>query len=110
MGAYLINNVRIRDRVSSSEALAQLQRTVEEYGGRWHSQQEGRAREAARGSSQVLVEFGTMVEAQDWYNSYDYNDVAHRYVDNTIDLVLVDGVSPDFTMAGFAPERPSSAR
>ena len=110
MGAYLINNVRIRDCVTSHEGLAQLKRTVEEYGGRWLSDPNQRALEAARGRSQVLVEFGTMTEAQNWYNSSEYHDVAHLYVDNAIDLALVDGVSPDFTMAGFAPEQPISPR
>ena len=50
----------------------------------------------------VLVEIGTMTEAQNWYNSCEYKNISHLYVDNAIDLVLVDGVSPDFTMAGFA--------
>ena len=107
MGAYLINNVRIRECVASNEGLAQLKRTVEEYGGRWHSQEE-RAIDGARGKAQVLVEFGTMTDAQTWYNSSEYKNVAHVYVDNAIDLALVDGVSPDFTMAGFAEERPLS--
>jgi len=108
MGAYLINSVRVRDCVPNHEGLAQLRRTVEEYGGRWHSHHEERGLKGARGHSQVLVEFGTMTEAQNWYNSSEYNNIAHLYVDNVIDLALVDGVSPDFTMAGFAQERPLS--
>ena len=103
MGAYLINNLRIRDCVPNIEGLARLKRTVEEYGGRWHSHQEERELEGARGNAQVLVEFGTMTEAQNWYNSSEYTNISHLYVDNAIELVLVDGISPDFTMAGFAP-------
>ena len=106
MGAYLINNVRVRDCVTRHEGLARLRRTVEEYGGKWHSPHDEREPYAAA-RSEVLVEFGTMTEAQTWYNSSEYNDVAHLYVDNAIDLALVDGVSPDFTMAGFTEERPS---
>ena len=30
--------------------------------------------EGARGKSQVLVEFGTMTDAQTWYNSSEYNE------------------------------------
>ena len=110
MGAYLINYVRIRDGVSNQEGLAQLKRTVEAYGGRWHSHREEQGLEGARGNSPVLVEFGTMTEAQNWYNSSDYDNISHLYVDNAIELVLVDGVSPDFTIAGFAQERPLSHR
>ena len=105
MGAYLINSVRIRDGVPNQEGLAQLKRTVEAYGGRWHSHHEERRLEGARGKSLVLVEFGTMTDAQNWYNSSEYNNISHLYIDNAIDLALVDGVSPDFTMAGFAQER-----
>ena len=104
MGAYLINYGRIRDGVPNQEGLAELKRIVEAYSGRWHSQ----GIEDARRNSLVLVEFGTMTEAQNWYNSSEYKNVSHLYVDNAIDLVLVDGVSPDFTMAGPAQERPMS--
>jgi uncharacterized protein (DUF1330 family) len=99
MGAYLINYMRMRDGVPNQEGLAHVKRTVEAYGGRWHGEQ-GLAR--AEENSQVLVEFGTMTEAQNWYNSCEYKNISQLYVDNAIDLVLVDGVFPDFTMAGFA--------
>ena len=46
-----------------------------------------------------------MTDAQNWYTSSEYNNISHDYIDNGIDLALVDGVSPDFTMAGFAEER-----
>jgi hypothetical protein len=46
-----------------------------------------------------------MTDAQNWYNSSEYDDISHLYISNAIDLALADGVSPDFTMAGFAPER-----
>ena len=102
MGVYLINYMRIRDGIPNREGLAHVKKTVEAYGGRWHSHHEGQGLEGARRNSLVLVEFGTMTEAQNWYNSPDYIHIAHMDVDNTIDLALVDGVSPDFTMAGFA--------
>jgi len=105
MGAYLINSVRIRDGVPNQEGLAQLKRTAEAYGGRLHSHHEERSLEGARWNSLVLVEFGTMTDAQNWYTSSEYNNILHDYIDNGIDLALVDGVSPDFTMAGFAEER-----
>ena len=40
MGAYLINDVRMRNGVPNQEGLAQLKRTVEAHCGRWHSQRE----------------------------------------------------------------------
>ena len=108
MSAYLINRMRIRDGIPNHEGVARLKRTVEAYGGRWRSHHEERGFEGTRGNSLVLVEFGTMTEAQNWYNSSEYNSISHLYIDNAIDLALVDGVSPDFTMAGFAQERPLS--
>src|SRR5215831_1871831 len=105
MGIYLINELRVREGIASEEGLAQMKRTVEAYGGRWHSDRADQALEAARLISLVLVEFGSISQAQNWYNSLEYKDVAQLYVDNAIDLVFVDGVSPDFTMAGLAQER-----
>ena len=102
MGAYLINYLRMRDGIPDQEGLAQVKRTVEAHGGRWHSPREEQGLEGARGNSVVLAEFGNMTEAENWYNSYEYKSISHLYVDNAIDLILVDGVSPDFTMAGFA--------
>jgi len=103
MGTYLINNVRMRDGVPNQEGLSRLKRTVEEYGGTWLSHSGEPSVDDARGSSSpILVEFGTMTEAQNWYNSSDYKNVSSIYVDNAIDLALVDGLNPDFTMAGFA--------
>src|SRR5262245_5321297 len=77
MGAYLINYGRIRDGVPNQEGLAELKRIVEAYSGRWHSQ----GIEDARRNSLVLVEFGTTTEAQNWYNSSEYKNVSHLYVD-----------------------------
>lgn len=102
MGTYLINDVRARSGLRDEEALAQLQKTVEAYCGRWHSQRQHPDCERARDRSLVVVEFETMTAAQDWYNSSDYDTVSRLYVDNAIDLLLTDDVGPDFTMAGFA--------
>lgn len=99
MGAYLINHMRMRDGIPIQEGLAHVKRTVEAHGGRWHGEQR---LDRSEEKSHVLVEFGTMTEAQNWYNSCDYQNISQLYVDNAIDLVLVDGVFPDFTMAGFA--------
>ena len=102
MSAYLINYACIPDGIPRPEVLAQVRRTVEAYGRRWHLHWEERAFAAARVNSAALVEFGSMKDAQNWYNSCDYKKISHLYADTAIDLVLADGVSPDFTMAGFA--------
>jgi uncharacterized protein (DUF1330 family) len=107
MGTYLINRVRICDGIPNQEALAQVKGSVEAYGGRWHSSWVEPESESGTTKSVVLLEFGTMTEAQKWYNSREYRRITHHYVDNAIDLAFVDGVSPDFTMAGFADDRPS---
>ena len=108
MGAYFFNYVRTRDGIPNREGLAHVKRTVEAYGGRWHSHREDQALEDAGANSVVLVEFGSMTQAESCYNSSEYKNVLDLYVENAIDLVLADGVSPDFTMAGFAQERPLS--
>ena len=48
-----------------------------------------------------------MTEARNWYNSSEYMNILHIYVDNAMELALVDGVSPDLTMAGFATVAPT---
>ena len=108
MGAYFFNYVRTRDGIPHQEGLGQVKRTVEVYGGRWHSHRGDQGLEEALANSVVLVEFGSMTEAENCYNSSQYKNILDLYVNNAIDLVMVDGVSPDFTMAGFAQERPLS--
>src|SRR5882672_370243 len=100
MSAYLINSARIRDGTPKQEVLAQVRRTIEAYGGRWHSHWEERALAGARANSVVLVECGSMTEAQNWYDSCEYKNISRLYADNAMDLVLADGVSPNSTMAG----------
>jgi uncharacterized protein (DUF1330 family) len=74
MSACLMNSARMRDGTPKQEALAQVRRTVEAYGGRWHSHWKERALADARAKSVVLVEFGSMTEAQNWYNSCEYEN------------------------------------
>ena len=107
MGTYLINHVRTPDGTPNQEALTQVKRTVEGYGGRWHANWEEHGLAGERATSVVLVEFETLTAAQNWYNSCEYEGLAHHHLDNAIDLALLDGVSPDLTMAGLSQSRPS---
>jgi uncharacterized protein (DUF1330 family) len=102
MSVYLINHVFIRAGVDSREALRQLRSTVEAHGGRCCAEDDEDGVEGGQASSLVLVEFADIVAAKNWYISPDYMDISSIYVENAIDLALVDGISPDFTMTGFA--------
>jgi len=103
MGTYLVNHVRLREGVPNDEALSQLRRTVEAHGGRCYLWDNAQGADRCDDESRVLVEFANMTDAENWYSSSDYADISQTYVANSIDLALVDGISPDFTMAGFAP-------
>ena len=107
-GRLLFHLCATRDGISNREGLAQVKRTVEACGGKWHSHRKDQGLEDAAANSVVIVEFGSMTQAESCYNPSEYKNVLDLYVENAIDLVLADGVSPDFTMAGFAQERPLS--
>jgi uncharacterized protein (DUF1330 family) len=101
MSAYLMNCVRMRHGIPCHEGLARVKRTVEAYGGRWHAESGALELHGAQSNVLVLIEFGSMTDAQNWYNSSEYTNISRLYVENAIDLALADGVAPDFTMAGF---------
>lgn len=106
MTSYLINHLRIPGGIPNEEGLSyleQVESTVKAYGGRWLAQGDVQVVEGAWPGSVVLMEFATMTDAQNWYHSSEYQRILHLRVNNAIsDLILVDGVSPDFTVAGFA--------
>ena len=106
MSTYLINHLRIPGGVPNEEALSyleQVERTVKPYGGKWLAQGDVQVVEGAWPGSVVLMEFQTLANAQRWYNSPEYQKILPLRVKNAIsDLVLVEGVRPDFTVAGFA--------
>jgi len=53
----------------------------------------------------VLLEFPNMTDALNWYNSPEYQEILPLRANNAIsDLILVDGVSPTFTVAGIAQQ------
>ena len=106
MSTYLINHLRIPGGVPNEEGLSyleQVESTVKAYGGKWLAQGEVRVVEGAWPGSVVLLEFASMTDAQNWYHSPEYQRILPLRVNNAIsDLILVDGVSADFTVAGFA--------
>jgi uncharacterized protein (DUF1330 family) len=82
-----------------------LESTVKAYGGKWLALGEVRVVEGAWPGSVVLMEFASMTDAQNWYSSPEYQKILHLRVNNAIsDLILVDGVGADFTVAGFSQQ------
>jgi uncharacterized protein (DUF1330 family) len=114
LSTYLINHLRIPSGVPNEEGLSYLEQvegTVKAYGGRWLAQGEVQVVEGAWPGSVVLMEFPSMAYAQNWYNSPEYQNILHLRVNNAIsDLILVDGVQPDFTVAFFAQQVRAAAR
>ena len=114
MGTYLINHLRIPGGIPNDAGLAyfdQVESTAKPYGARWLAQSDVKVVEGAWPGSVVLIEFPSMANAQSWYNSADYQKILPLQVNNAIsDLILVDGVRPGFTVAGFAQEIRAATR
>ncbi len=106
MPTYLINHLRVPGGLPNEEALSyleQVESTVKAYGGKWLAQGEGRVVEGAWPGSAVLLEFPSMSDAESWYRSAGYQRILGLRTNNTIgDLILIDGVEPGFSVAGFA--------
>ncbi|MYS18884.1 Uncharacterized conserved protein, DUF1330 family [Streptomyces sp. DvalAA-14] len=108
MTAYLINHLRIPGGVPNEEGLSYLEQvedTVTAHGGTYLAQGEVEVVEGAWPGSAVLIAFPSMTAARSWYTSPEYRGIRHLRVNNSInDLVFLEGVTPDFTVAGFAQQ------
>jgi uncharacterized protein (DUF1330 family) len=108
MSTYLINHLRIPGGVPNDDGLAyleQVEATAQPYRGEWLAQGDVRVLEGAWPGAVVLMRFPSMIDAMNWYNSPAYQQILHLRVNNAVsDLVLFDGVGPDFTVAGLARE------
>jgi uncharacterized protein (DUF1330 family) len=107
MTTYLINHLRIPGGVPTEDELTyleQVEATVAPYGGRWLAiDAQVQVVEGAWPGSVVLMEFPDMAKAREWYDSADYQKILPLRTTHSIsDLILVDGVGPGFTTAGFA--------
>lgn len=106
MSVYLINYLRIPGGVPNEHGLSyleQVESTVKRYGGKWLAQGEAKVVEGAWPGSVVLMECPSMAQARRWYDSPEYQRILPLRVDSAVsDLILVDGVTPDFTPAGLA--------
>ena len=108
MSAYLINHLRIPGGIPNFEGLdylEQVESTAKPHGAKWLAQGDVNVVEGAWPGSVVLLEFPSLTDAQKWYDSPEYRKIRHLRINNSInDLILVEGVSPDFTVAGFAQQ------
>lgn len=108
MSTYLINHLRIPGGIPNDEGLAyleQVEATAAPYGGEWLAQGDVRVLEGAWPGAVVLMKFPSTLDAMNWYHSPAYQRILHLRVNNAVsDLMLVDGVGRDFTVAGFARE------
>jgi uncharacterized protein (DUF1330 family) len=107
MTTYLINHLRIPGGVPTEDELTyleQVEATVVPYGARWLAiDAQVQVVEGAWPGSVVLMEFPDMAKAREWYDSADYQKILPLRTTHSIsDLILVDGVGPGFTTAGFA--------
>lgn len=106
MTTYLINHLRIPGGVPNEAGLSyleQVEKTARPHGGEWLAQGDVRVLEGAWPGAVVLMRFPSLDHAMDWYQSAAYRKILPLRVNNSIsDLILVEGVSPEFTVAGFA--------
>jgi uncharacterized protein (DUF1330 family) len=108
MRAYLINHLRIPGGVPNAEGLAyleQVEATAKSHGGRWLAMGDVNVVEGAWPGMVVLMEFPSLADARNWYTSLEYQRILRLRTDNMIsDLILVEGVGPDFTVACVAQQ------
>jgi uncharacterized protein (DUF1330 family) len=109
MTTYLINHLRIPNgvpKVENLEYLEKVEATFTPYGGKWLAiDAEVESVEGAWPGSVVLMSFPDMEAAKQWHGSPVYQEILGLRTNNAIsDLILVDGVAPDFTSATWAEQ------
>lgn len=106
MSVYLINHLRIPGGVPNEEGLSYLEQvegTARPYGGTWLAQGAPQVVEGSWPGSVVLMQFKSMADARAWYDSTAYQRILPLRVNNSIsDLILVEGVDRDFSVAALA--------
>jgi uncharacterized protein (DUF1330 family) len=96
MSTYLVNHLRIPGGVPNEQGLSyleQVEATVRPYGGKWLAQGDVDVVEGAWPGSVVLMEFPGRADAENWYNSPEYQAIKPLRTGNSIsDMILVDSV------------------
>ena len=95
MPAYVIGDVEVTNPEAYEEYRPRVPATVEKYGGKYLVR--GGATETAEGSwipnRMVVIEFSSMEQAKEWYNSPEYGgirEIRHRNANSNV--IFVDGV------------------
>jgi uncharacterized protein (DUF1330 family) len=108
MSTYLINHLRIPGDVPNEASLSyleQVEATVKPFGGKWLAQGQVQVVEGSWPGSVVLMEFPDSTQLKNWYDSAAYQKILHLRVENAIsDLIIIDGLDADFSVAGFAKQ------
>ena len=106
MSAYLINHLGLPCGVPNAEELdylEQVEATAKPYGATWLALADVNVVEGAWPGSVVLVEFPSFADAQDWFASPECQRLLPLRINNAIsDLILVEGVCSDFSVANLA--------
>ena len=95
MAAYVIADIEVTNPCAYEEYRPRVPATVEKYGGKYLVR--GGATETAEGSwipnRMVVIEFSSMEQAKEWYNSPEYGgirEIRHRNANSNV--IFVDGV------------------
>ncbi|MFJ8664786.1 DUF1330 domain-containing protein [Streptomyces sp. NPDC093600] len=107
MTAYAIGNLR-PGPVPADEVLTYIERiqaTLDPFGGRFlvHGAPRREVREGAWPCALVIIGFPSFDQARDWYDSAAYQELIPlrtRHMDG--DILLIDGVGPDYDPAATA--------
>ena len=102
VSVYVINHLRIPGGVPNQDGLSDLEQVESNVR---LAQGEVKVVEGTWPGSVVLMEFPSMAQARRWYDSPEYQRILPLRMDSAIsDLILVNGVAPDFTPAGLAQQ------
>jgi uncharacterized protein (DUF1330 family) len=107
MTAYALGNLRPPAHLDEEVLtyMERIQSTLDPFGGRFlvHGAPEREVREGEWPEALVIIAFPSMDDARTWYDSPAYQELLPlrtRHMDG--DVLLVDGVAPDYDPAATA--------
>ncbi|MEU6785162.1 DUF1330 domain-containing protein [Nonomuraea angiospora] len=106
MSAYALAHLRpsAEPHEEVFQYMERIQATLDPFGGRFavHGAPV-EVREGEWPGGLVIIEFPSIEQARDWYDSPAYQEILHLRADHIPgDLVLVDGAEPDHDSAAMA--------
>ncbi|MCX4411376.1 MULTISPECIES: DUF1330 domain-containing protein [unclassified Streptomyces] len=107
MPAYAIANLRPLAQLPEDVLIyiERIQTTLDPFGGRFlvHGAPERDVREGTWPDALVIIAFPSLTDARAWYDSSAYQELLPlrtRHIDG--DILLIDGVAPDYDPAATA--------